>query len=207
MCSYTINILKNKEIIGCAMGEGDFSTIEELDHIASLINAYNKHLIGKNEPDAIIAHRFLEQENIEYSVWNWNCKMFPDSYQYAIENYPDYVWPSQDEADYAFGTIALTKEDIKDCNLESKRLAEIDLDKNMIYLHNFFTVKAKEDYAKDRGITLKELLDEYDFATLDYDITRIFFNQLEEIDDFLADNKDGFCIYSSDSIYIPVNES
>lgn len=204
--SHTVEVIYDKETVGLVYYQNNMNIVSELFELTLLLDNYNRNLVDKNIPGCVLAHRFLEQENIDCTRWKSYSKIFKDSFDYVSSEYDEYIWISDDTDDdfLEFGIIALCEEDIKRCQNASNHRIIVDLDRNIISILGFFELKTKEAYIKETGITDEEYekLEMYNITT---NPDGMFFNQLDDFYDFVSTNHKGFRI-DENFTYVPIVE-
>lgn len=184
MSNYVIEVVKAKHTVGCIyFGYGmTFDTLAEISKIRKLIDNYNENLINANIPYEVLAHRFLEKENVECDRVGLYSVLFSNTEKYVKKIYPEYVWLYEEEEEslnLSSGVIAISKKDILICKEDSHERAIINLDKNVVSFINFFDIISIDDYMEKTKISTSEF---YKIPTLPSNLSldNISFNQLED---------------------------
>lgn len=205
--SHTLEVVYDNETVGLVYYQNKLNIVSELFELSILLENYNKNLVNEDIPGCVLAHRFLEQENVDCTRWKSCSRIFDDSFNYVSEEYGEHIWINDDTDDNFLetGIIALCEEDIKQCQNASDHRIIIDFDKNIISILGFFLLKTKENYMKDTGISNEE----YEKMKM-YNITTnpdgMYFNQLDEFYDFVSTNNKGFRI-DDNFAYVPIIDS
>lgn len=195
MKTYAIIIVKNTLSIGLKLMEAyDFNGLQVLTEISDMLNNYNKNLVGRDIYSVQLAHRMLEFENIEGNIMDdWGMLCHKSSVM-VNKFYNDVYWPSRDKQKETNGKIALNAVDIGELERHASFKAYINLDDNKVKLtRNFIRVETKIDYCVrnklDDSLFNKETLN---VNNTDLSFEEFFFNQTEDIMDFIIGNPNGW---------------
>ena len=173
MDQFSIIIQKNGEDIACVLFDTNTDTVTNLRIMKALIDSYNENLVGKNIPDVVLAHRFLEEENIDCSLHIFRSRIMPESYKFLCDEYPGYNFPESEEK-RDFGVLSFTEKDMKESFEKGNYQALIDLDSKSIYLIHFFELENKSRYTTEE-------INDMNLYKIDFNPTHFYFNQLDEL--------------------------
>lgn len=208
MSKYAINIYKGGSVKATMFNDnGIFNTWKMLEKTQRMLRQFNKYLYSYDLPDVVLSHRLLEEENLDMSIWEFGARLYPKSYEYVIENFPDYIWPDENFwNDHIESMIALCEEDISECNGEANHVITINLDTKKIDLYNFFRGEVKNEYCERTGIGFSEF-DRIDFPEINLDTSYLNFNELEDYIDIIKQHRKGWKTGASNLIISPIFES
>lgn len=206
MATHAINVYKGGKIIGTSFCKPRFQTVIQLQIMLKLIENYNRNLIGRDLPDAVLAHRFLEQENINCNRMEWHSKICSASYTYLTTNYPKFYYPLVEDKGVVFDrTLSFETIDIKTSNMGAEHIMDVNLDANTIELAGYFWYYTEEEYCKKMKIDIKKF-NKDKLAVYDNKVNTFCFNELEDLSIFISRNSEGFYNNMRDIIILPVEK-
>lgn len=182
MISYIINLQKNHSIIGNIIRVGAIDIMYALNDVSELIQNYNRNLISEKIPNAVLAHRFLEKENVECDIFGNHSKILPKSYELCRKAYLHYNWP--DNNCHSDSKIALFSKDIEKNNGKSNHHIYIDLTDKKIGLLNIFRFESKREFCRTHKIKECDFNIE-DLTIPDFNPETFSFNSLQDVLDYL----------------------
>lgn len=194
MSSCVLNIRKGNKDIACFYYKHAFDTIAMFEKVIKCVKNYNENLIdiAKDIPDKVLAHRILECDDV-------HRPMKERSLEYAQKNFPDYIWPNKaNEDDNIIALIA--DEDVIVYNMHVGHHITIDLDNKLIYFADAFRIYSSFEYCAKREINE----DDFDIESIpifDFNISNIYFNQLEDFYEFIKKSNDFRCEKKDQFIY------
>lgn len=182
--SYAIFLLRDYTTIGALYFEKFESTWESLSITKDLIDSYNRNLVGRDLPNCIFAHRFLEQENAERTLCpnDLFSKIKFNSRKHVVKNYPSYDMPHISDEEDTIAEMALISSDIFGVELDTKRKIEIDLDDKIVTLTNIFEARSVKAYCKENKLNIHK----FDKTALpEFNMNELYFNEIDEGLNFL----------------------
>lgn len=173
MNQFSILIQKNGKDIACVLFNTNTYTITNLRIIKALIDSYNENLASKSIPDVVLAHRFLEEENIDCNLHRLHTEIMPASYEFLCDTYSGYEFP-ETKVKREYGILSFTKQDMEETFSQGSYKARIDLDEKKIHTVHFFELKSKSECTTEEA-------NDMNLYSLDFDPNHFYFNQLNEL--------------------------
>lgn len=206
---FTVRLFKDFKFIGTIQYRNNYwGTIRILEQTLNFLSNYNKFLVSReNEiPEAVLAHRFFAEENVECSRHRAQLTyMMDDSYNYMIKTkeLSSYNFPAYEMADPDCGLIGFSMYDIRESVQIAKKLLTIDLREKVIHA-NIFEIFTKENYCSMMDIN-PATFDSSTFPTSVLNPREIPMNEFEDFCMYAKENENGFmCEGSGEFIYLPI---
>ena len=175
-----------------------------VDLTIEIINNYNKNLINSNLDLILLAVRMLQRENVDKTIYVSKEPWIPiDTLNYLHKKYPDFLAFNIGEVMHTdFGCLGVTEKDIS-ANSDGINLeVVIDIDDRIIGFKNAWNEVLKVDWIKKH-----DPKDLNDFKICKYSLDKLYFNELDEVQEFICANYNGWLSKLSchkNSIIIPI---
>lgn len=185
--NYAIGVFRNYKNIGCIQYNRHEVTGAEsfFVNIRSLLQNYNRNLASKHIPEGVLVHRFLEEETIKRTKWEYSARLCNETYSYLTKKYPFYSWPTNNDDYFGLGIIGIHPDDINKLWPNSQYKVCISLDSKIISFINFFSKMEKIEYAAKNEISLSKV--DSKLPKIDLDPRYVAFNEYEDLIDFLSE--------------------